>query len=94
MIRTRTALAIVAASLLPAAALAQSSAPGDVQQGMERAIAKAAEGPQALRMFIFNTRGLYGLYYPNVIREVELRKAAPKAQVAQPLAVAQAKRRD
>ena len=83
MIHTKLTLSLVAASMFSTAALAQNNAAGDVQQGMERAVAKAAEGPQALRMFIFNTRGLYGLYYPTVLREVELRQAAaPKAEAA------------
>lgn len=84
-LKLATAL-LVAAMVSPATpALAGPVRIPEAGLPLERALAKAVEGEVVLRRFIQSTRGIYGLYYLDVIREFEARKAAqggPKVATA------------
>ena len=54
---------VVAAAILPAPALAAHRCDTPHSTIDQRACAKAAEGPDALRRFVERTRTIYALYY-------------------------------
>jgi hypothetical protein len=66
--------ALVAAALI--AAPAALAGPPSVNPEMQRALAKADEGPDVLRQYLNRTRMIYGLNYNDVMTLHEAIKAA------------------
>jgi len=64
---------IAVALAVPTHALAQ---PAPVTPEMQRALAKAEQGPDALRLYVHRTRAIYSLNYYEVAALHEARKAA------------------
>lgn len=69
---------VVAAAMVPAPALADHRCDAPRSTIDQRACAKAAEGPEALRRFVERTRTIYALYYFDYARgEAPIVAAAP-----------------
>ena len=73
------ALVLGALALAPSTSLAEHRCDHPRGIGEERACAKAAESPEALRRFITRTRMIWGLSYADFARDepASLRAAAP-----------------
>ncbi len=75
-----TGAAITSSSAIAGNRCDNASAPFD-----QRACAKAAQGPEALRRYVERTRNIYALYYFDYARE-----AAPAVATAEPVRTAAA----
>lgn len=73
-------LVLTVLALVPSTSFADSRCDRPRGVGEERACAKAAEGPAALRRFITRTRMIWGLSYADYARD----EAAPRAAAPHP----------
>ena len=59
-----------------AAAIPATAGPPSVTPAMQRALAKAEEGPEQLRWYVYRTRTIYALDFHDMMAQLDAGKAA------------------